>query len=261
MRIRVLALVLLAGSAAAQDLPAGEPADVRIGLSSGAVVNWTRMTVEARRSYAGSGVAGGQPATEQIVRNQVGPFIQKGAPEVRATSDITVGDLLREPELGRLLENRFNSWEAAESTYFASGRIELLGQLDLRAFLRPWTMQHDLQTPLSPTVSEWTGVVVDARGTGVLPAFSPQLFGHDDGVLWDGRLWRGAASLRSPVVWVNDPAHPAVDRAGSNPLLVRAAAGRGADLVLDETGTAQVRAHLLGTAALGEGRVVVVVDP
>ncbi|MFK7928587.1 MAG: hypothetical protein AB8H79_10400 [Myxococcota bacterium] len=258
---RIIPFLVLSAVAFAQSTPAAEPSDVRIGLSSGAVVNWTQGVVTASHAHRGGGVAGRQQAVEQIARNQLGPFIQDGLPQIRATSDLTIGDLLDDPALGAVIANRVRQWSVSKATYYSSGNVEIEGQLDLGSFLRPWTMVEERPTPLEPPSSEWTGLVVDARGTGVNPAFLAKLLTANGQVLWDGRLWKGAAVQRSPMVWVNDAAHPAVHRAGSHPLLARASSAVGADLVLDATSAAEVSANLLGTRALGQGHVVVLIDP
>lgn len=239
----------------------GEPAEVRDALASGAVVNWTRLAVQATHGHQGGGVAGRQPATEQLARQRIGPAIQDGLPEVRATSPLTIGDLMEDPVLGQPLTNRVKLWSVSEATYHASGMVTLHGELDLAEYLRPWTLRLARQQPSTPTVSAYSGLVVDARGTGAVAAFAPRILGTEGGELWDGRLWEGAVLLRSPVVWVADPAHPAAERAGHEPLVVRARTARGSDLVLDEAGTSAVRRHLVGSPALGEGRVVLLIDP
>jgi hypothetical protein len=256
-----LLLPLLLALPALADPPPGEPVDVRRALGSGAVVNWTRLVVEAEASRVGTGVAGRQEATEQRARQQIGPAILEGLPDVAARADVTIGDLLERPELGDTLENRVKRWAISEAHYHASGRVTLFGELDLADYLRPWTLTLSRPTPSEPTPSEHTGLVVDARGTGALPAFAPRLLADDGELLWGGALWTPEALQTSPAVWVSDAAHPATVRAGDDPLVVRARRARGADLTLDHTGSGAVRAHLLGTQVLGRGRVVILVDP
>ena len=91
MNGRLLLLAFLAGTGLAAE-PIGEPAEVRHALRGGAVVNWTRLTVEAQHQHQGSGVAGRQQATEQLVRQRIGPVIQDGLPQVQATGARTIGE-------------------------------------------------------------------------------------------------------------------------------------------------------------------------
>lgn len=255
-------LVALMACASAASEPATEPAEVLETLSSGAVVNWTRLTVQADFSHQGSGVAGRQQATEQLARQRVGPAIQDSIHEVRATSLMSIDDLMEDPKLAEPLGNRVKLWAVSEATYGASGTVTLHGELDLADYLRPWTLGLVGDEPGTPTVSGFSGLVIDARGLSVQPSFAPRILGSDGTELWDGHLWEDAALVRSPVSWVADPAHPAAARVGDEPLVVRARGVRqGSELVLSEEGTAAVRRHLVGSPVMGEGLVVVVVDP
>jgi hypothetical protein len=239
--------------------PLGEPAEVRLGLGRGAVVNWTHLAIEAEDSRAGTGVTGRQAATEQLVRQSIGPAIEEGLADVSITSVATVADLMTEPEVGEKLRNRVKLWTVSEATYFASGRVALHGRIDLAEYLRPWSLTRPAQRPETPTVSEYTGLVVDARVANPIPCFAPSLVADSGEVLWDGRVWEEVVLTRTPATWVADPAHPASGRAGPAPLVVTASAARGCDLTLDREGSQEVRRHLVGSPALGEGKVVVVV--
>jgi hypothetical protein len=249
-------LLLLAVAAAASD----EPVDLRRALPGGAVMNWTRLQLEATASALGSGVATRPEATEQLARRRIGPAMLDGSRGITLRTGLTVGDL-DEPELAAMLRNRVTQWEVAEATYHASGRVQLVGLLAVDGYLRPWLYGVAPPRPPSPTTTAYTGLVVDARGTGVQPAFCPSLLDGAGASLWDGLVWREAVLETPPVVWVGDPAHPAVARAGAEPLVVRAVRARGSDLVLADDDAAALRRHLVGSAALHGGSVVVVVDP
>lgn len=242
------------------DVVDGEPEDLRVALSSGAMANWTRLVVEVEKRSAGSGVSGGQAATEELARRQIGPAILDGLPQVHVRTDETLGTLLDDPEVGPVIHNRVKKWSVVEARYHASGPVVLVGELDLGDVLRPWLMDRVATPPDTPTVTAYTGLVLDARGTSAEPAVVPRILADDGSDLWNGRLWPDAAVSSMPAIWVADPGHPAVVRAGDSPLVVRVRRSRDADLELDEAGTGAVRRHLLGTPILGEGRVVILVD-
>jgi len=104
-----------------------------------------------------------------------------------------------------------------------------------------------------------TGVIVDARGQTVAPALAPRLL--DEG----GRELYGPASLdpgaraRGGAAYARDVETARKDlkaRVGEHPLVVKAVAARGADIVVAD---ADARA-LRGGRFLAEGRVVIVTD-
>ena len=256
------ALVFLVSSGCASPEPVSvysEPTDVLEALPSGAYVNWSRLVVQATFGHQGSGVAGKQPATEQLARQMVGPAIQDGVPMVRVSSEETIQSLMQDQSLGAVLENRIKRWAVSEATYHASGKVTLSGELDLTEYLRPWTQRSAQPEPEMPTVSAYTGLVVDARKTWVSPGYRARLLREDGEVIWDGHLWEAAVLERSPVVWVNDAAHESAARAGEAPLVVSATSSRGTDLVLDETNAGEVSRHLVGSEVLGRGQVVILV--
>jgi hypothetical protein len=258
VRALLLHLSLVAGAAAA---PRGEPTDVRRAVAGGGVINWTRLELEVSATAMGHGGASHQEATEQRARLRIGPAMLDGAHAVPLRTGLIVASVLDEPELGAVLRNRVKQWEVVQATYFASGRVELDGRLPLDVFLRPWLLAHGAPRPPEPSPTVYTGLVVDARGTGAQPALCPSLLADDGAVLWDGLAWREEAVTARPVVWVADPAHPAAAHAGRRPLVIEALRAIGSDLVLGGADSQAVRRHLTGSAVLHAGRVVVVIDP
>jgi hypothetical protein len=101
---------------------------------------------------------------------------------------------------------------------------------------------------------------VDARGIPANPAFAPQLVTRSGEVLFDGSTWASIAVETSPVVYVDDPAHPAAARAGPSPLFLRAVGQRGCDIEVSDADLPRWRDEVEGTRLIGEGRVVVVLD-
>jgi len=252
----VWALVAGAGARAP-----GEPADVRRPLPGGAVVNWTTLEIEVSDTALGTGVAGRREATEQQVRRSLSRAVLDGVQALSVTTSLTVGGLLREPELGPVLKNRVKQWAVTEAHYYTSGRVHLQGRLAVDHYLRPYMLANSPPRVSSPTASSYTGLVVDARGTGVTPAYCPRLVTLEGDELWSGHVWREVALNAVPARWVSDPAHRAAATAGPQPLVVRASRARGSDLALDLPDAQAIRRHLVGAPALHEGRVVIVIDP
>lgn len=239
---------------------ASEPNDITEDVGS-AVVNWSTSTVEITRAWSGTGVDASRKTTEHEARRHLGEGLRSGVGSVRVTTLDDVSTLSQVPDLGSRIEQRATRWSVREARYFASGRVELVGELSLVELLAPWTLSRSVEAQDSPDVSTYTGVVIDARGTGVVPAFAPQVLSPGGKVLWDGSLTRSASTKVSPVVYVPDPSHPAAARAGDQPMMVRAGSATGADVHLDDDSTARFRAGLRNGDLVRSGTVVVVVDP
>lgn len=226
-------------------------------LDEHARVNWTEMRVEVAVVVVPHGAAGVR-ATEEIARREVDGRMREGFLGVGLDPDRTVEDLRQVPELWSQIEPRARRWDEVENQYYKSGRVGVVGALSLVSLLKPLTMATATErTP--PQKTSHTGVIVDARGLEVKPCFAPSIRGRK-GELYDGRVWLHAAPERAPVVWVNDAAHPAAARAGTNPLMLHASAAEGCALTIDEAGDGPLQG-LERAGLLGEGTLVVVVDP
>lgn len=239
---------------------AGEPEDVRQELSSGAWINWSQLTVEVEARAQSGGVATYKSA-EAEARRVMGPRLATAARQVSVDGAVTLGDLEDGPAMGESVATRMARWSVSEARYHASGKIELVGTLSLRELLKPWTLASALEAPASPDEPAYTGLVIDARGLELSPVWAPTLQSDDAETLWNGTLWEDVAYERAPVVYVSDAAHPAAARAGNNPLFVRATAAEAGKLTLSDEDAVKLRTAFSRGRALGDGRVVLVVDP
>lgn len=247
-------ILLLASLALAQELPRPIVTEAGAALE----LDWTAMVLRATAS-AGTHGTEGTRAVEELARRSLRVGMEQGVSRIPVTAEVGFDALLEGPLAGAL-RSRMHRWEVTEAVYHASGRVQLTAELSLQDLLKPWTLSR-VADPEGARAGEVTGLVIDARGSGARPAWAPSLIGHDGQVLYDGWLWEEEAVSRAPVVYVGDPAHPAAARAGQRPLFLRARDARGPDLVLDADETARFRAEAAGARVLGEGTVVVVIDP
>ncbi len=237
---------------------AGTFSPVVTDLGGGARIDWTTMQVlvEASRSRSGSE---GTRAIEELARREVDSRIGPAADQVALAPGDRFADLKDSPELWPALQPRVGRWVETENRYHSSGKVTVIGALDLVELLKPVTMAT--ATSRSGPDGDHTGLVVDARGVeGVHPCFAPELVASNGEVLYEGRLWLESAVERTPSIWVSDAADPASDRAGDSPLLVRADKAEGCRVTVPAARVDAVRT-LAETRVLGDGTLVIVVDP
>lgn len=249
-------MLLLAMSALAQD-----PTDLREDLGGGAMVNWTTLTLEVTQTAQGRGVGSTRKATEASARTGLGDAVLSAAGDVHVDSQRDVRELVRDPVLGETVQARISRWSVGEARYYASGRIDVVAELSLLDLLKPYSLYVAIPRPEVLREPALTGVVIDARGTDAVPVWAPVVQAPNETVLWNGALWDDLAVSLSPVVWVSDPAHPAIVRAGQEPLVVRASTAGDGVLVLDALDAVRFRTALDDSNVLRSGAVVVVVDP
>jgi hypothetical protein len=233
-------------------------ADLVEVVGHGVTVDWTTLTLEVRAESRSAG-AQSPEAVEQLARREVEAAVQQAVGSIRVTREAVVADLLADPDLGPAVRGRISRWEVDEAVYGTSGRVELHAVLSLQDLLKPWTLQIARAGAAPPPIAgAATGLVVDARGTGLDPVYALRLVAPDGQVLYAGELFEEQAVTVAPFRFVTDPAHPAAANAGDRPVVVRAVSATGADVGLDAVGAAQVLEA--GEALLGRGDVIVVVD-
>jgi hypothetical protein len=235
---------------------AGEPfADVRRPLEDGAWVNWTRLEVEVEASAFDPLLKVDSKPLEQAAITEVDGRIGSVCALVPLAPGVRLGDVR-----DRIIQEARGAWRLDEGRYYASGRVEVRGVVDLQPMAAPWMASRAANAPEVP-VKGPTGVVVDLRGIPVTPTYAPEIVDPNGEIVYGGTVWRDAAFLRAPVVWVSDPAHPQAQRAGAEPAFFIAAGALGAKVVLSAADAARFRAEVSPTRASGEGAVVLVVDP
>jgi hypothetical protein len=202
-------------------------------------------------------------AVEELARRDADAGIRQGVARILVTTARAVSELQEVPEFGAALQARTSRWRASETRYFASGKVEVDAGLSLIDLLKPYTLATAVTEPVSDgRQPRFTGLVIDARGTDAICVWAPRLISAQGEVLYEGVLWEDAAVDQAPVIYVSDPAHPAATRAGDEPIFLRAVTAEGADLVLSPEDTQRFRtSSLVGASVLGQGSVVVVVDP
>lgn len=254
-----MTVMLLLSAAMAQQVPVTSQ-DFVEPLDEGSV-NWTTLEVVVERTAYGSGTGVGRKAIEQRGIDKVSAAISEIAPQVALMPGTTMGSLLEDPALAAPIRSRLSRWDVAETTYYASGKIEVKGALALQQVLKPWTLREAV--PHVPREREpvHTGLIVDARGAGATPCFVPILEGAQGTLLWEVRGWTDTSLEVAPAIYVSDPAHPAAVRAGNNPFIAVAQSATQCRIALSAEDTLRFRTAMAGARILGEGTVVFVLDP
>lgn len=239
---------------------AAAPADIRTELGPDVVMNWTKLQVEARAEAVGGGTESSQ-ALEELAHRDADAALRLAVPRIPVAGERTVSDLQRVPEFGPALQSRLSLWNTAETRYFASGRIEITAQLSVQAFLKPFTLATARPRPAPNPQPKYTGLVIDCRGVELTPSWAPQVRASSGQVLFESGVWEEHAVDLAPVIFVPDPAHPAASRAGTAPVFLACGAAEGTQITLGEADSLRFRTSLVDAHILGEGKIVVVVDP
>ncbi|MCB9680915.1 MAG: hypothetical protein H6733_05535 [Alphaproteobacteria bacterium] len=252
------ALALLGGGRARAGAAAavGDPlADVRRPLADDVVVNWTLERVEVTASAYDPNLATDNKPLEQ---RAIGAIDQR-LPSALASVPIRPGQTLGALDVA-VPAPTLQGWSIVEGRYFTSGRVDVVGALELREVLATWSQERAVTRPEGLDTAV-TGALIDVRGLGVEPSWSPVLAAADGRVVFDGTLWKDAAWEHAPVVWVGDPAHPRAGAAGRTPAYFVAAGVVDGAIVLSNDDASRFADGIGHSLAVGEGAVVLVVEP
>jgi hypothetical protein len=148
------------------------------------------------------------------------------------------------------------------------GDIVLPSAIQPKASVQSWSWGDDGKgaAPTGLKSSVYTGLVVDARGLGVLPALAPRIMESDTKELYGSanvdRAWAakyGTAGYAKTL----DGARGLKDRIGDNPAVVKAVRAFGpskTDVVLGPDDVLSVKSAAQNLKFLSEARVVFIVD-
>lgn len=208
------------------------PPDLEEEVGEGVTVNWTELTVRVSGQGRSNRVAQVTPV-EELARREVAAALRQSIGRVRVAPDLAMVAVMANPEVGASVRARAARWLVTEATYGTSGRVTLVAELELHDVLKPWLLTRPRAgVPAPAPEAPYTGLLVDARGTGALPAYAPVISAPSGEVLYGNEFDVVNASVQAPVRYVSDPAHPASMALGVRPLVVAAAEAHGALLVL-----------------------------
>ena len=181
---------------------------------------------------------------------------------IHISANKTVGEAMAKDEVKGRVEGVVKGFKVVKKRYYSDQGVEMDVEVPLagiaQAVLDPGAAPADALAGMKATDGRYTGLLVDARGLGVMPVLAPRLLDASGKVLY-------AADMLGPEARKDSvPARyfKSLDQAthatalGGTPLLVKAQKAQGSDLVLAD---GDVRAlDQLSSKVLVEGRVGIV---
>jgi hypothetical protein len=234
-------------------------------------VDWTAGLLRTEVSMVQNGVIWQDTrATEKDARRKLQARLQVQAMDIPISGGLVASEVIAQWEqageaMTMGLLDGMGHWRVVETRYFTSGRVELVGELDLTEWLRPFASLIANGPTNAPNAEmNSTGVVVDARHLDLTPSYAPRLLDEKGRVVYDlSALSKQVASTTMPVLWVRDAADvEVIERVGPSPaLMVAKGVQRKNDLVLSSRDAARLRLLAGGTSLLQSAPIVIVVSP
>jgi len=245
-----------------------------LALAGPGTVDWERKVVRCTGSGAPSlkdaqgSVAVARIGAERAARLDALRNCMEALKGVRISAGSTVGEALgADASLKARVEGMVRGFKVVDKPrYFSDGGVEMDVEVPLDGVsevLLPDGAPAAPSGASSPVPADGTtGLLVDARGTGVLPALAPRLLDEQGRQLYSADMVElGARKKNGAAAYARDPdaaRKQLASRLGEKPRVVKAVRAIGPDLVVPD---AEAEALLRGPPAfLAEGRVVIVTD-
>jgi hypothetical protein len=273
-RLWVLAVAVpIAGSAPGKGKVAAseEKASPRTG------VNWAGQVIQA----VGSGApdlnavspAQARLGAEHAAQQDAFRSLLEQVKPIRITAGRTVADEMQKQEVREKIEAAIKAFKITRKRYYSDGGLEIDVEVPLSALNEALlstasgtavsaTAASAIATPAGAVKADRTakntGLVVDARGVPLAPALAPRLLDEAGQALYGAEvLSQEARKSRTVAAWVTSLEEAKKhERAGRNPLVVKAAKAIGTDLVIAHEDAKKLSES--NNAFLAEGRVVIV---
>lgn len=202
---------------------------------------------------------------EQEAHDRLSAAIQQAAAAIPITPDLTTGALLSEGGIpATRLREGLKRWNVEETRYYNRSGVELIGTLDLHAWLAPVLTEFAKADHPGAPLGDYTGLLVDARGLEFRPSMSPLIVTVDGHIIMQPSASAPeTVQATPPVGYVRDPAAPeATRRLGPQPIFLRALSVNGdGRLLLPSFDSPALALHAHFPSLIASGKIAIVVDP
>ncbi len=238
-----------------------------IAIGTGAPATWARTPAQKNISAT-------RAARLDAARNLL--ELIKGI-NLTASTNIQ-GAMVASDTVSSSIQGRLHGIRPAERPrYFSDGSVQVKLEATLRQVVpqelyagsgEPQPIGAPLGSPAgSPLSTEaaYTGLIIDARGTGVQPAMAPKVFDPQEREVYGSAyVSREFATSQGMIGYAKSvEAARQTDRVQGNPAVIKAMEARGAnkaDLVISQADADALRALAQGQTFLREARVMIVLD-
>ena len=195
---------------------------------------------------------------------------------VQMTSATTVENfMVSNDQIRTSVEGFIRKFESSEPKYMSDKTIEITVTIpldnELASAILPSSITSTPALLAAPSIQvvravNFTGLVIDARGTGVIPAMIPKIMDEDGKEIYGSAYvsrewatkWGMAGYAKTP-----EQASAFKDRVGTQPGMIKAVRATGAsrcDLVISNSDANDIRAAAKSMKFLSDCRVIILVD-
>ena len=240
---------------------------VAYGLGSGAPANWAQTAAQKN-------ISAQRAARVDAARNLL--ELIKG---INLTGDTTIGQsMVQDDRVSTSIQGRIAGLRLiGEPKYFSDGSVQVKMAARLREVIPEETYLSGPPQQLGPptqigggaqrvdTRRTYSGLVIDARGTGVLPAMSPKVLDPEGREIYGSAYVSREFAVQQGIVGYAKEIQAAQqnDRVKGNPLVIKALEAKGpnkADIVISAEDANALREIAQNQNFMRQTRVMIVLD-
>ncbi len=259
------------------------------------VINWSGGLISANGKAAPSAKEDREPGRHQEMLDAAIAMARANlgatAESIRIYADKTVGDLAEESDaVSAKIRDMVNETPIFHQEYLSDGTVEVTIRMSLYGGFAQLVLPPEIKqvepiksvaappvssppktgTPRNridaPTPDPFTGLVVDARGLGAIPAMYPMILDENGQEVYGSAFVSREFAVQRGVSGyaVDFEAARTAGRVKDNPLVVkglRAVAAGGVNIVISNADAGRIRGSSEHLSFLKKCRVVIVIDP
>jgi hypothetical protein len=261
---------MVSAQAAKSSPPDLTEGDLNVGHGQ---VDWTERTITATGSGApdlkAANVAVARLGAERVAKLDALRNILETLKGVRINSEVTVqNEMVTNEKMRTTIEGVARHFKVLRTKYYSDGGVDLVVQMSLDGELASALIKSGAKTSeLSNATGQPknTGLIIDARGIGVIPALAPRVLNESGTVLYSSDYVDPKSLEANGVVgyFRNLDSAKKNARVAAEPLVIKALkhpADSKTDIVISNVDAGKLQGKDTNIKYLTEGKVIIVVD-
>ena len=271
---------MAASSAAlAQAAPAKDPAaaadDAVVMKLAHGEINWSKKTVTA----TGSGVAptkaakDGEIAAARLMAERAAKMdalrnILETVQGIQVTGTRNANDIMSNGDVKTRIEGMARGFKIVDTKYYSDGSVDVVVQMPIDENLTNALVEKP-KAGKAPRVlntagpESFTGLVVNARGLGVVPSMAPRIVDESGKEVYAADVVTEKGMAQGGIASYEKTEEQSKERTGTKPLVIKALRlvdKSKTDIVISNGDADKLRAPNLNLSFLADGKVVILVD-
>jgi hypothetical protein len=276
MAVGLTSLFLASSGAGAQKEPAKDPAaaadDAVVQKLAHGEINWSKKTVTATGSGAAN-VKDGNVAQARLMAERAAKMdalrnILETVQGIQVTGSRSANDIMSNGDVKSRIEGVARGFRVVDTKYYSDGSVDVVVQMPIDENLTNALVEKPKTNKPPRTLNttgpeSFTGLVVNARGLGVVPSMAPRIVDEAGKEVYAAEIVSEKGLTQGGIASYEKTEDQSKERTGTKPLVIKALRlvdKSKTDIVVSNGDADKLRAPNLNLSFLADGKVVILVD-